>query len=329
MNLRNIFLNDVGRLKSGWRLALFVLAFIAVSLVLVTVFRVGYSIVAAAAPQLPFSGFIADIIYRISLLVSALVAGYLCARFLEQLPWRSLGLTIHSRWFRDLVLGSAIGFLTLAISVGIATAGKGLTFSLNNAAMASMVRSMLGSFVLLFVAALAEEAMFRGYPLQTLARARLAWLGVILTSVPFGLVHLNNPNVVPGVTFANTALAGVWFGVAYLRTRSLWLPWGLHWSWNWALGWFFGLPVSGINLVSNPLFNGTDNGPAWLTGGSYGIEGGIAATVALLLSTLFIWRTPWLSATPELYKLTSEENPVTSEPVLSIRPVDNHAAGSV
>ena len=188
-----------------------------------------------------------------------------------------------------------------------------------------MGRSLLGSATLLFVAALWEEAAFRGYPLQTLTRARLAWLGVLLTSVPFGLVHLSNPNVVPGVTFANTVLAGIWLAVAYLRTRSLWLPLGVHWSWNWALGWFFGLPISGFNLVSHPLLKGTDAGPAWLTGGSYGIEGGVACTIALVLFTGFLWRTSWVSATPELFKLTSEENPATASSVVSIRPADDRA----
>ena len=184
---------------------------------------------------------------------------------------------------------------------------------------------MIGSGVLLFAAAVAEEAMFRGYGLQTLSRAKLAWLGVLLTSVPFGLVHLTNPNVVPGVTFVNTALAGIWLAAAYLRTRSLWLPIGVHWAWNWALGWFFGLPISGLQLVSTPLIQTQDNGPKWLTGGSYGIEGGVACTIALILFTAFLWKTRWLSATPELKQMTSEENPATPEPVLSIRPANDHA----
>jgi hypothetical protein len=168
---------------------------------------------------------------------------------------------------------------------------------------------MIGSAGLLIVAALAEEAMFRGYGLQTLARARLASLGVLLTCALFGFVHLGTPNVVPGFTMANTALAGVWLGVAYLRTRSLWFPLGVHWAWNWALGWFFGLPVSGANLVSHPFLAANDTGPFWLTGGSYGIEGGLAGTIALLLFTIYTWRTSLVSATPELLKMTSEENP--------------------
>jgi membrane protease YdiL (CAAX protease family) len=334
MSLRNTFINEVGRLRSGWRLLVFVAAIIAVAWLIATVLRVAYAILVMATPQLRQPPVIADILFRLSMLAAALIAGYLCARWLEGLPWRSLGLTLHAGWFRDLVIGYAVGFISLALAVGIATAGKGLSFSVNDAAITSLARSMLGSGMLLFVAALAEEAMFRGYVLQTLTRARLAWLGVLLTSVPFGLAHLDNPNVVPGVTFANTAIAGVWFGVAYLRTRSLWLPWGLHWAWNWALGWFFGLPVSGGTVTSHPLFNATDNGPAWLTGGTYGIEGGIACTVAMILSTVFLWWTPWLTATPELKKLTSEENPARPEPGqttlgLSNNRTERDSAGSI
>ena len=320
--MRKIFLNDVGRLRSGWRVVIFLLAFIAVSFLIATVLRAGFAVVTAFAPGIPHPEFISELIFRTGLLGAALVAGYLCTKFLEGLPWRSLGLTFHTGWFRDLAIGFIVGFASLVIAVAIAS--KGLHFSFTKAGLAT-VRSLIGSLVLLFAAALAEEAMFRGYGLQTLSRAKLAWLGVLLTSVPFGLVHLSNPNVVPVVTFANTALAGIWLAAAYLRTRSLWLPLGIHWSWNWALGWFFGLPVSGINLVSSPLLQGAESGPRWLTGGTYGIEGGVACTISLVLVTIFLWRTALVSATPELSKMTSEENPVTVEPVLSLRPVDDQA----
>ena len=320
--MRNIFINEFGRLRSGWRALIFVAALFVLTLLIVTALR-GVFIFIRPSGSSSAALFIADLIYRFSLLAAALGAGYFCARFLEGLPWRSLGLTFHSGWLRDLVLGFAIGFASLVVAVAIAS--KGLRFSLSNTGWSSIVRSMIGSGVLLFAAAVAEEAMFRGYGLQTLSRAKLAWLGVLLTSVPFGLVHLTNPNVVPGVTFANTALAGIWLAAAYLRTRSLWLPLGVHWAWNWALGWFFGLPISGLQLVSTPLIETQDNGPKWLTGGSYGIEGGVACTIALILFTAFLWKTRWLSATPELKQMTSEENPATPQPVLSIRPANDNA----
>ena len=78
-----------------------------------------------------------------------------------------------------------------------------------------------------------------------------------------------------------------------------------------------------MNLVSHPLIRGSDTGPEWLTGGNYGIEGGIAGTIALVLATILTWRTRFVSATPELKKLTSEENPVVPSPVVTIRPADD------
>jgi len=307
--MRNIFINEFGRLRSGWRVVLSVVAFLVVLFVLTVAVRILYLLVARTGLTLPRANFIFEFVYRLILVVAALGAGYLCARFLEGLPWRSLGLTLHRAWWRDLLIGSAIGFAAIVVAVAIAKLGGGLHLSFSNDGLMGIARSMVGSAGLLIVAALAEEAMFRGYGLQTLARARLASLGVLLTCAFFGFVHLNNPNVVPGFTMANTVLAGVWLAVAYLRTRSLWFPLGAHWAWNWALGWFFGLPVSGANLVSHPLLEATDNGPFWLTGGSYGIEGGLAGTIALLLFTIYTWRTSLVSATPELLRMTSEENP--------------------
>ncbi|HEX5834414.1 MAG TPA: type II CAAX endopeptidase family protein [Pyrinomonadaceae bacterium] len=320
-----IFVNDFGRLRSGWRTLMFALAFLAVLILLATVLRAGYVVLQEFGPS-PRLGFLPDLIVRITMLSSALGGGYICARFLEGLPWRSLGLTLHKNWFRDLLAGCAIGFIGLAVGVGVAAAAGGLRFTFGGAGvLAPTLRSLVGSAFLFCVAALAEEALFRGYPLQTFSRARLAWLGVLLTLVFFGYVHLSNPNATLGMTFVNTALAGLWLAIGYLRTRSLWFPLGLHWAWNWALGSFFGLPVSGLNLVSNPLLRGADAGPAWLTGGSYGIEGGVAGTVALVVVTLFTWRTRLVCATPELKKLTSEENPVIPSAVISIRSADDAA----
>ena len=312
MELRQVFINSAGRLRSGWRLLVFVLVYIALLFLLSTVVRIGYAVGLQVAPGRSLGGFAEDFIFRLILFASALLAGYVCNRWLEGLPWRAFGLTRHLHWGRDFIIGSLIGVLSLALATAIATAGGGLRFTLSPRTMLlQVIQTLLMSAALFVFAALAEEALFRGYPLQTLTRAHLAWLAILLTSVPFAAVHLKNPNVVKGFTFINTALAGVWLAVAYLRTRSLWLPVGVHWAWNWALGSFFGLPVSGITTIApNPLLHGTDLGPAWLTGGSYGIEGGVACTIALIVSTLFIWRTKFVSVTDEMKQLTSKENPV-------------------
>ena len=85
--------------------------------------------------------------------------------------------------------------------------------------------------------ALAEELMFRGYPFQRLVEAIGAAGAIVVFSVLFGVVHLSNPGAsVWGLV--NTVAIGVLLSIVYLRTRSLWLPWGLHFAWNTTLGLF-------------------------------------------------------------------------------------------
>jgi membrane protease YdiL (CAAX protease family) len=312
MDLKQVFINSAGRLRSGWRLLVFVLIFVILSVLFGAATRKVSEFAVQFVPSRGVAHYLENVIFRLVFLIVALLAGYICTRGLEGLPWRALGLWFHARWLRDFFLGSVIGVASLALAAAIATAGGGLSFTFSGrAALVQVGQTLVFSAALFVLAALAEEALFRGYPLQTLTRANLAWLAVFLTSVPFAAIHLRNPNVAAGFTFINTALAGVWLAVAYLRTRSLWFPLGVHWAWNWALGSLFGLPVSGMtDLAPHPLLRGTDLGPPWLTGGNYGIEGGLACTVTLILSTLFILRTRLVAATPEMSTLTSQENPV-------------------
>jgi membrane protease YdiL (CAAX protease family) len=307
-----VFLNKAGRLRSGWRVGVFVIFLLVISLVLGYLLKL--ALLAFSSVPLVANPLFGDLMFRLLLVTGALLAGWLSVRFLEGLPWRSLGVTFHAWWWWDFLIGSIIGGASLLLAVLIAFATGSLRFTFSGSAILAATLKGMSAMALLFaVGALAEEALFRGYPLQTLTRARLAWLAILLTSVPFAIGHLNNPNVVAGFTFVNTAIAGVWLAAAYLRTRSLWFPLGVHWSWNWMLGSVLGIPVSGLKFTSHTLFTANDLGPAWITGSSYGIEGGLACTIALALSTLFIWRTKLVSATPELLKLTSEENPVTAK----------------
>jgi len=311
MDLKGLFINSAGRLRSGWRLLIFILVYSLLFKLLREIGQLG-SMAATRTLGRAVGGYIGNFIFRLVLLFAALGAGYFCTRLLEGLPWRALGLWFHSGWWRDLLVGSAIGVASLTVATAIATAGGGLTFNFSGrAALLKVGQTLVFSAVLFVIAALAEEALMRGYPLQTLTRAQLVVLGVLLTAFGFGALHLGNPNLSSALPYINLLLAGVWLAVAYLRTRSLWFPLGVHWAWNWALGALFGLPVSGIaDLAPHPLFHGIDLGPAWLTGGDFGIEGGLACTITLVLSTLLIWRTRLVAATPEMERLTSQENPV-------------------
>jgi membrane protease YdiL (CAAX protease family) len=314
MTPRQVFINPYGRLRSGWRLLIFVFLYFALFFILASGLRVAYAIAIQVLPHSPlgtFGGYLSNFGFRIILLVPALIGGYICTRWLEGLPWRALGLGLHQGWFKNFIWGTLLGIVSLAIATAIATAGGGLKFSLfGHGTLLQVLVTLVASAVLFVVAALAEEAIFRGYPLQTLARARLALFGVLLTSFGFLFIHIGNPNISEGIPYLNLLVAGIWLAVAYLHTRDLWFPLGIHWGWNWALGSLFGLPVSGIESIApHPALKGTDLGPVWLTGGSFGIEGGIACTIALVISTIIIWRMRFVGPTEEMKRLTSEENP--------------------
>lgn len=318
--MQEIFFNRVGRLRSGWRLVIFaLLLYLSLMLTFELAVNLFFSMFGDSAEAI-LSGSWGFLLQGFVLLVPATLIGWACGKFIEDLPPRALGWGFTPGWLKDLLYGSLVGVVSLLLATAIAAISGGLKFTLNAPVMFETVgRTLLTSLPIFVVAAAGEEAIFRGYALQTMARARLAWVAIIITSIIFSWGHLENPNAVRGFTFANTAIAGVWLAIAYLKTRTLWFPLGIHWAWNWMMGAVLGLPVSGIEkLTPNPLLLATDSGPAWLTGGSYGIEGGAACTVALLVSTIFIWRSRLFSPTEEMLRLTNQENPKTRPQPLTI-----------
>lgn len=322
----NLFNDRRGRLRSGWRLALFAAAFLFTLYLSAAVIFFPLALVSAAfGTTQGLAGRAGYLIQALAILVSATVVGWACNRFLEGLPFRALGWALHKNWLRDFLLGALFGGLSLAFAAALCAAAGSYTFSLTPAELwPSVLRTFATSGAFFLLGAACEEALFRGYPLQTLLRSWPAWLALLPSSLVFAYIHTSNPNAVVGFTFLNTALAGAWLAVAYLRTRSLWLPFGLHWGWNWTMGALLGLPVSGITWVAPmPLVRATDTGPTWLTGGHYGIEGGVVCTLALIASGIFIHRTRLLSATDELKRFTDGDD---SAPSTTGKVIETHGA---
>ncbi|HKP68611.1 MAG TPA: type II CAAX endopeptidase family protein [Pyrinomonadaceae bacterium] len=302
MKPRTIFFDDTNRLRSGWRFLVFCTVFFVAVLITGTV---GIAALQAIDPSLvepPATAI--TIVSGALMLTSALFAGWFCGRFLERLPFRALGAWFTEGWLRHLVLGIVFGALTLGLAVAIGIAFGGLRFETNGVDTSALGRSLAVSFLIFAVGAAWEEALFRGYMLQTFTRSGLASVAIGLTAVFFGLIHKDNDNAT-NVSIINTILAGVWFGIGYLKTRDLWFVWGMHLMWNLMQGAFFGIEVSGTtHFAPAPLLKEIDSGPIWLTGESYGVEGGIVTTIAITVSTLAIIFVPWLRAGKEMKELT-------------------------
>lgn len=284
MDLSSIFFGTDGRLPSGLRFLVFVALFLIAAAILL-------------APISQFLGSEASIesilISEFAIFISALLVGWLCNKFLDKLPFSALGASFARGWISHFAIGLLVGAVTLCVAVLIAFVFGGLSFTPDPVDWDSIGRTLFLSFIVFFVAAAAEEALARGYAMQTFFHSNLTIFGILLTSFLFAYGHYRNPNST-WLAIANTFLGGIWFGVAFWKTGSLWFPFGIHLMWNWMQGAFFGIEVSGLtDVTSAPLLKEIDRGPAWLTGEAYGIEAGVAATLALVLSTAVIYFFPF------------------------------------
>lgn len=229
-----------------------------------------------------------ELIYRSALLFLLLI-GYAAMGFIFQRqgePLVAMGFVSRPTALREFGLGLALGWgLMIACVLPMALfGGLRLTFF---TATHQIGLLLLDSLVLL-TAALLEEVAFRGYPFQRLIEAIGPTLATLLMAVLFALRHLYNPDATAASTLI-TVFAGWLLAIAYLRTRALWLCWGLHFAWNAAMGLLFGLPISGLRAFS-PVVEANARGPAWITGGSYGPEGSLFAVVVLLGGIIVLFR---------------------------------------
>jgi membrane protease YdiL (CAAX protease family) len=329
---RRLFINEEGELRSGWRVLVFFILYAVAASLLGGALRVAVAIFPSLGfllypPSPPDEYLTYRELMRLGLgqlmnIAAALAATAVCAPLLEHRGLASVGYKPHRGWLRDFLLGSIIGALSLALAVAIAAAAGALRFEVNTPAGAHLARGFVILFLLFIVSAAFEELLFRGFAFQAITHNLGAVAAVLITSTLFGLAHLSNANASAFSTI-NTILAGVWLGVAYLMTRSLWFATALHYSWNLAMAFVFGLPVSGISMFNQLAWlRPQDRPPEWVSGGSYGPEGGAAATLVLLLSTLVIWKSGLLKPAEEMLASIRHGHP---EPRLADHAPDKEA----
>lgn len=118
-----------------------------------------------------------------------------------------------------------------------------------------------------------EELVYRIILLSVLIKfLKKPWLAVLLTSVVFGWMHATNDHATLLSVISN-GLGGVMYGIAFVGTRKIWLPWALHFAWNYVQATILGFPLSGFEVEGILNLNLLDD--TWLSGGLYGPEGGI------------------------------------------------------
>ena len=295
MTWRGVFLSDE-QLRPIWRCLLSV-ALIVLALMLVAVAR-GFIFRALGGRTQVFAGF-----QWFSLLMfPALVVVFKFMTYVfDRKPLASVGVAFHPRWQAELGRGLMVGAVMILLVAGL-EAALGLAhfgWSAESPGRILMGGAVLG--FLLLVAATNEELVFRGYPFQRLMDAIGPVGAIAVFSALFGLGHLANPDHT-WISTLNTMLVGIPLAVAYLRTRALWMPIGIHLAWNFIEGYTLGLPVSGIDLPAC-IFTPVVSGPPWVTGGAYGPEGGVLATGVILAATFYLLASRRIYLSEEMRKL--------------------------
>jgi len=270
------FLNAAGQLRSGWWVLFYLLFLGAINLPLQALLHA--------------RGFVPTEIQRDAITCFVLgLAAWPC-QALRRRPYAELGLTPSWAWLKELLLGSALGSLLMLGPALLLAIACGLRWAPNPAGPALVWHNL----ALLGVAALGEELFCRGFLFQRLLAGLGVWPAQLIMAAFFVFTHWHNPGMSGAVRVlasVNVFVASILFGQAFLRTRRLALPLGIHWFANWTQGGLLGLGISG-HATTGLLMPTALSGPDWLTGGQFGLEASLPGLACVLGMTALLARYP-------------------------------------
>jgi uncharacterized protein len=209
------------------------------------------------------------------------------------LAYKYLFLYYEKREITELKASSAVKLLTWGIIVGLML--QSLTILVIYLAGSYKVTGFNGASLLLIPLAMAisssvfEELLIRGVLYRIMEKSLGSYVALAVSALIFGLLHAPNPNSSLWIGLSLSVQAGLLLGAAYMVTGSLWLPIGIHFAWNFAQSGIFGAATSGIQF-NNSLMTGVIEGNTWITGGYFGPEGSVQATLfCLAAAIIFIY----------------------------------------
>ena len=272
-----VFLSPSERkLRAPWRILIFLLVWVAVT------------VVAASLAQ-SLQGFTALAQFRSVLFywvdcIAVLIATFVSLRWVDGLDWSFVRLDIQARDLSMLVRGFVLGMVGIGVPSVVLLVAHELRIVPADSGSWYLATAQMALFLL--PAALAEELLMRGYIFSVL-RETIGWKNTLIaTSIAFGLLHLRNPGATPE-TIIVVIIAGFFLGTILLVTESLYAAWMAHFAWNLTMAAGLHTSVSGLGVTA-PDYHVIDSGPAWLTGGSWGPEGGLAAGLAMLALLFYL-----------------------------------------
>ena len=279
MNIKRLFLNEKG-LRTGWRILIFL------SFTLLTLLPIVLALSLLPIDTISQDNRLFLVINTFPIFLTVIFSTYLITRFIEKRRFRTIGFEFHSGVGKEIFSGLLIGFLMISLIFFIQLIFGDVNISFANFSIKVIAVNFILYTVIFAIQSSGEEIFFRGYLFQALIEGTNKITAVGILSVMFGGVHLFNPNA-SIFSVLNIALTGILFSIAYIRTRSLWLPCALHFSWNFFTGFVYSVPVSGVK-VSPSLLTIKNNIPEFLSGGNFGPEGGIIGSIVFLAGIFYI-----------------------------------------
>lgn len=211
---------------------------------------------------------------------------YLSVKWIEGRGLTSLGLIFDRRTLKSYGKGALVGAIMLVVVVAIVALGGGLSFQVRGIAASQIFPFCLMGIAWMIQGA-SEEILVRGYLLTRIGVRRGFAMGIIVSSLIFGILHAFNSGS-SVIAILNISLTGVFLALYTLREGNLWVVCGWHTAWNFVQGNLLGLSVSGNPIgVTGELIKGTiESRNTLLTGGEFGIEASIANTLVMLAAII-------------------------------------------
>lgn len=268
--MRSIFFNKKNQVRSGWKILM--VSFISVILLLVITFILSSLEVKDK--------------YGVSVFVAFLGALYIMLKMIDKKGFDYLGLKSIRERYTELIIGLLAGSFFIVLNVIILRISGILSFS-NNILNPNISISLLEGLLLFSIVAFAEELLFRGYIIMSLQQMGKWWLSILISALIFALTHGALNDNASFLAVINLLLGGILLGYMYVKTKSIYMPIGFHLTWNYFQGYIFGIQVSGREVGEAMYIIEVKN--HIMSGGSFGLEGGLGNTIVVMLSIIFVF----------------------------------------
>ncbi len=204
-------------------------------------------------------------------------------------PVAELTGALNVRWLLQLLAGCGLGAAMMLLPALFLRAMGAVHWQTVSGGLAIVVAALPSAAAVV----IAEELIFRGFIFQRLLDGFGEWPAQLVLAAYFVLTHsaaLRDAGPLKTLAAVNIFIASLAFGLAYLRTRGLAMPLGLHFAANVTQGPILGFGVSGHTEASALTVRFTDGAPPWLTGSAFGLEASVPGLVCVIALAVLLYR---------------------------------------